>query len=66
MTTRPPKPTFRLTLEALPRPGGDTDGMRRLRAALKALLRNWGLKCKAIEYPTSDAPGQSATSEAGQ
>lgn len=52
------RPTFRLTLRALRRPN-DTSGMRRLRAALKVLLRTFGLRCTAIDYltdpPTSPA-----------
>ena len=45
-STRPPKPVFKLTLEALPRPdGADPAGTYRLKGALKSLLRAWGLRC---------------------
>lgn len=42
------KPTFILKLEAQHREH-DRDGTRRLRALLKAALRNWGLKCLSVE-----------------
>jgi hypothetical protein len=45
----PPTPRFRLTLAAKRR-ADDADGMRRLRGALKTLLRGWGLRCTWIEY----------------
>lgn len=52
------KPTFTLTLEAQPRPGGDHDGTRRLRALLKYALRVLGLKALKAERserePTTD------------
>lgn len=52
-TTKPPKPRFILHLEAHPRPGGDHDGLRRLRAVLKLLLRCFGFRCTRIDYPDS-------------
>lgn len=51
VTERTPHPRFVLYLTALPRPGGDDNGMRRLKAILKALLRCWGFKCTWITYP---------------
>jgi hypothetical protein len=53
--TRPPKPTFRLTLVAQHR-DGDANGMRRLRAVLKLLLRSFGFRCTWIEYPPASVP----------
>lgn len=47
---RPPPPTFVLTLVAQHR-DQDPDGMRRLRAVLKLLLRTFGFRCKSISYP---------------
>jgi hypothetical protein len=55
-----PKPQFVLHLEASPR-GGDHDGMRRLRAVLKALLRCWGFRCRWIAYPTEASPLDAAS-----
>jgi len=49
--TKPPKPTFVVTLVALPHWGdyqSDDMGYRRLRAFLKCALRAWGLKCTNI------------------
>lgn len=55
-TNRPRKPTFRLTLEALPKQdGSDPDGILRLRSILKSLLRSWSFKCVRVE-PAPDAP----------
>jgi hypothetical protein len=51
------KPQFVLHLEAQPRPGGDEDGMRRLRAILKVLLRSFGFKCTRIDYPNQTPDG---------
>jgi hypothetical protein len=47
-----PKPRFVLHLTALPR-DNDDDGMRRLRAVLKLLLRGFGFRCTWISYPPS-------------
>lgn len=41
------KPRFSLMLEAAPR-ADDADGTRRLRMALKALLRRHGLRCLTV------------------
>jgi hypothetical protein len=50
MSHRPPKPTFKLVIEALPRPDGrDADGIGRLRAILKALLRGYRFRCVTAE-----------------
>ncbi len=53
------RPTYTLTLRPEPDPG-DPDGIRRLRAALKRLLRCYGLRCIALApeaMPTAaDAP----------
>lgn len=38
---------FMLTVEPLPQ-GDDPDGTRRLRSALKRLLRSYGLRCVAV------------------
>ena len=49
------RPRFKLTLEAVPR-HDDADGIRRLRAALKALLRSYGLRCVDVcEAPKPNA-----------
>ena len=32
-------------------PKDDDDGMRRLRSLLKAMLRNWGIRCVAARPP---------------
>ena len=46
--------TFKLTLEPLP-DTSDSTGIRRLRAALKVLLRRYGLRCVWLaEAPQSD------------
>jgi hypothetical protein len=50
--SKPNKPKFHLTLEALPDPT-DPAGYRRLRALLKAALRHWRLKC--VFVTASDA-----------
>jgi len=42
------KCTYILRLRPLPQ-ADDPDGIRRLRAALKALLRSFGLRCVAID-----------------
>jgi hypothetical protein len=52
---KPTKPTFVLTLEALPR-HDDASGMRRLRGALKSLLRAWGLRCTKLDFPDAAEP----------
>lgn len=41
----PPRPTYRIVLEALPVPGG-APPHRRLSRALKKLLREFGLRCR--------------------
>lgn len=46
------KPTFVLTLQAEPRPGGDTTGVRRLRALLKYALRVLDFKAVKVEPST--------------
>jgi hypothetical protein len=46
-------PTYRLVLRPLPDPS-DADGIRRLRMALKALLRSYRLRCCAIEAVTAE------------
>ena len=49
------RPRFKLTLEALPRPD-DAGGIRRLRAALKTLLRSFDLRCVEVcEAPEQEA-----------
>lgn len=48
------KPTFILTLEAQP-DRTDPHGHRRLRIALKRLLRGFGLRCKRVEQVGSGA-----------
>jgi hypothetical protein len=44
-------PVFIVKLRALP----GVDAVRALRAALKTLLRRYGLKCESVEEETSDA-----------
>jgi hypothetical protein len=46
-------PTFLLRLRALP----GVDGVRALRAALKTLLRCYGLKCLSVEIETANQIG---------
>lgn len=41
------KPRFVLTVEAAPQ-ADDADGTRRLRMALKSLLRRFGLRCVTV------------------
>lgn len=64
--SRPPKPTFVLTLEPTPR-WNDPSGMRRLRGLLKHLLRAWGMRVKRIDYPGIEPPpaGSEATNALG-
>jgi hypothetical protein len=50
-----PKPTYRLTIEALPR-GDDPTGARRLKGLLKALLRCAGFRCIGIEETERTTP----------
>jgi hypothetical protein len=50
MKTRPQR--FVLTLQ-LNEDETDPDGYRRLRLALKRLLRCWGLRCTKIDFPDS-------------
>jgi hypothetical protein len=61
-TTKPDASTWTLVLRPVPR-DDDPDGVRRVRAALKALLRSYGLRCVGIggaesqvEDTTADAP----------
>jgi hypothetical protein len=46
-------PVFLVRLRALP----GADGVRALRAALKVLLRRFGLKCVSIETETANQIG---------
>lgn len=52
MTLAPDRPTYILRLRPEP-DSTDPDGIRRLRAFLKAALRSYGLRCTEV------APGQS-------
>ena len=54
-TSNHPEYTLRLRV---PADATDQDGTRRLRAALKRLLRSYGLRCIAVEpaIPLSNAP----------
>lgn len=49
------KPTYRLTIEALPR-GDDPTGTRRLKSLLKTLLRCAGFRCIGIETTERPTP----------
>lgn len=48
------RPVFVLTLRPTPR-SDDPSGMKRLRSALKALLRCYSLRCVRIDYPQDQA-----------
>jgi len=61
VSIRPPKPLFVLHLEAQHR-HDDANGMRRLRAILKLLLRTFGFKCHWIDYPTDEVDKHNAIS----
>lgn len=54
------KPRFVLTIEAAPQPD-DADGTRRLRAALKRLWRNHGLRCLIVTTVQAASRGSEAT-----
>ena len=45
---KPDPPTYLLTIRPLPDPT-DMEGVRRLRLALKVLLRRFGLKCVGVK-----------------
>ena len=49
------QPTYHLLLRPLPR-SYDPDGVLRIRAALKCLLRCFALRCTSIERTHADAP----------
>jgi hypothetical protein len=51
-TPKPSPPRFVLHVTALPR-DGDLNATRRLKAALKLLLRSFGFRCTSIEYPAA-------------
>jgi hypothetical protein len=60
--SRVPCPAFYLTLKAEPNPS-DPTGLRRLRRALKCLLRSFGLRCtniteRAEELELDNEPGK--------
>ncbi|WP_428306751.1 hypothetical protein [Lacipirellula sp.] len=51
--------TYHLTLEAKPQ-ADDPDGVRRVRMALKKLLRSFGLKCVRVEPAVHQRPEHEA------
>jgi hypothetical protein len=51
------RPVFIVRLRALP----GVNGIQALRAALKALLRRYGLKCVSVEVEKTNQTGDDAT-----
>lgn len=51
------KPTFRLTIQAQP---GASPPVNRLRAALKCLLRSFGMKCIEVQELPASSPSVKA------
>jgi hypothetical protein len=54
----PDRPHYVLTLQPLPE-AEDPRGIRRIRAALKALLRSYRLRCVGFDRLPHDSPGES-------
>lgn len=63
--SKPGRTTYQLTLVDAAEPG-DVEPILRLRAALKRLLRGYGLRCtRVVEVPTDAPPGTPPPAEPG-
>lgn len=58
-----PNPRFQILIEAQPQ-ADDPDGNRRLRMALKRLLRSFGLRCVSVTPAPDEVPTINSTKAA--